>query len=177
MDEEFSKALVTSIKNEFPDAIINYIYQQLYTNSNFDINTLWLHFYHSSNLTHVKTFVKLGANINYQLPDTGSTPLMYASQDCVNTLVKYLLENGADITIKNSSDYDVYYFANKDISKIIDEFVGKTEKEELVKKNTELEQQCNEMNSKLNYLLGVFEKMDIAGAVDLTHKRTKTVGE
>ena len=33
MDEEFSKALVTSIKNEFPDAIINYIYQQLCINS------------------------------------------------------------------------------------------------------------------------------------------------
>jgi ankyrin repeat protein len=113
------------------------------------------------------------------MPDTGSTPIMYAAQEGHMNIVTVLLEHGADITIKNSSGNDVYYYAKDskkvDISIIIKEFQDKKEKEELLMKNMLLEQQCQDMNNKLNYLLGAFEKMQVNVPDDFTHKKCKAI--
>jgi hypothetical protein len=172
--EEHTEALTIAIKNNFPENIIRYIYQQL--GPPFDINSLWPSFFTSNNQMPIIILLKLGANINYQMPETGSTSIMYAAQKKCTEVVLTLLEHGADLTIKNNSGGDVYFFSEQSgITDVIKDFIAKKEKEELEKKNKMLEQQCFEMNNKLNYLMEMVGKMNIGQTEDMLHKKSKAL--
>ena len=85
MSTEYKTALFTAFKQGFPDDVIKYIYQQLCANGNgqFDINEVWSQFWDYSAVKSVKgveALLKFGANINHQMADTGSTPIMYLAQ-------------------------------------------------------------------------------------------------
>jgi len=178
--EDYKKAFTIAIKNCFPNDIIQYIYQNLSQSNQFDINSIWPEVFHHT-VESIKILLQFGANINYRMPDTGSSPIMYSAQGGYINIVTVLLEHGADLTIKNNSDKDVYYYAKEsnkvDLPILIKEFQDKKEKEELVKKNMLLEQQCQDMNNKLNYLLGAFEKMQMSVPDDMTHKKYKAIDD
>lgn len=173
------QALIIAIQNCFPEDVIQYIYNQL---GSFDINKLWTSFAieRKDNIGALQILLKMGANVNYQLPETLSTPIMYFAQSAYKNMVLVMLEHGADLTIKNSSGKDVYYYAKEsmtDISIIIKEFNEKKEKDELINRNKALENQCLEMNDKLNYLFGMFQKLNVGEIEDLTHKKYKAIGD
>ena len=103
--EKYVAALTLAIQNWFPDDIIQYIYQQVCRMSSpvpFEINVLWPAVYHHS-ANSVRILLKLGANVNHRMPETGSTPIMYAAQNSLTEIVSTLLENGADISLKSDA--------------------------------------------------------------------------
>lgn len=60
-------------------------------------------------LDNVKTLLQAGANINYQDPVTGDTPLMQAGDLNQFDIVYYLLEQGADYKLKNKFGNTIVY--------------------------------------------------------------------
>jgi ankyrin repeat protein len=74
------------------------------------------------NLTAVRTFIAAGANVNAQSEQTGATPLMIAiangnsarkagRADQLPTMIKSLIEAGADVNAKQKGDYTALMFA------------------------------------------------------------------
>ena len=106
MEQKYIDALITSIVNEFPFDITQYIYNQLLINSpTFNINTLGEKFYTYTKVTIFETLLKLGYNINYQ-NTLGATLIMLVAQRGSTDAVKFLLSCGADISIKNKQCQD-----------------------------------------------------------------------
>lgn len=60
-------------------------------------------------LDNVKTLLQAGANINYQDPVTGDTPLIQAADLNQFDIVYYLLEQGADYKLKNKFGNTIVY--------------------------------------------------------------------
>jgi ankyrin repeat protein len=181
--EEYVSAFTSAIKYSFPDDIIKYIYQQLCVMNGgiaYDINQLWPKFYKITHSKEILALLNAGAHVDWLNPDTGSTPIMYLAQNCYKEAVLILLERGANLNIKNKIGQDVHHFANHsglNMVLIIKEFQEKKEKEELLKRNKALEQQCLDMDDKLNYLLGALGKLNIEGLDNLTHKKCKAINE
>ena len=185
--EDYKKALVTALQHDFPNELVNYIYLQTCNFNGFDINQLWPQMYHYNNKKDLSKFIQLGADVNHRMadseswneqvaPDTGSTPIMYAAQEGLVTAVIVLLENNADISITNDSGNDVFYFAKASVVDLIKKYQTEKENSELLKKNQMLEQQCQNMNDKINYLMNMFERLDVEGLA-LGHKKSKQVIE
>ena len=183
--EGYKKALSTAIRSEFPFEVTKFILDRLNgpmdvyeeeDDNQFDINSLWEHIYYQS-VEAVETLLKLGADIDYQNPSTGSTPIMYSAQRGDRNVVMFLLEYGADLDIRNKDNHDVHYFVqhNGNITSVFKDFVEDKERKALMRRNTELEQQCHDMGSKLNRLMGMMDNMSVDGSVDLHHKKPKSV--
>ena len=174
--QDYISALTVAITNSFPDPITDYIYQNIIDDqSTFDINTLWPSVYDRNNTNALLTLIRLGANINHRMPDSGSTPTMYLAQNGFKEMVTILITKGADLTIKSNSGKDVYYYQKDgriDVLSIIKEINNVKEKEELVIRNQMLENQCREMDNKLNYLLNAFQNMNVDESV-LLHKKAR----
>ena len=68
-----------------------------------NLNPFTLHHYCESykNPELVKLLIKYGAKVNYIDPKTGATPLHRAMYMFRSEVVKVLIENGADLSIKN----------------------------------------------------------------------------
>jgi len=60
-----------------------------------------------SNLENVRVLVEAGANVNYQNPGNGETPVIQAYEVCNYDMVNYLLSAGADPKVKDISGYDL----------------------------------------------------------------------
>ncbi|AYV76787.1 MAG: hypothetical protein Barrevirus1_9 [Barrevirus sp.] len=152
---------------DYPNDIIQHIYQIVSKQSGsdqFDINTLWPSFFKVNTVKAISTFVKLGANIDYRVIDTGSTPVMYFAQLGLTNIVIWLIEQGADLTVKNMCHNTVYNYAVQgkiNLDPIIKTYQEKKEKEELISRNKALEEKCLEMDNKLSQLLNLFNKMNI----------------
>ncbi len=177
--EGYLNAFRLAIAHCFPDDVLEFILQRMLCTENgkaFNPNTLWPYVY-ASFPKHIELLLKLGADINHRDPGTGLTPIMYFAQSGKVDSVTYLLERGADITIKNNIGQDVYSYASLsgkvNIDSIIAMITERKANEELMRRNQMLEKQCQEMDGKLNYLMGMFEKMNMGEMVDLTHKKMK----
>lgn len=59
----------------------------------------------------VKALIKAGAHINYQSPNNGNTPLLEALSDPRLEIIKILIEEGADVRLKNSDGQDALAIA------------------------------------------------------------------
>ncbi|AYV76786.1 MAG: hypothetical protein Barrevirus1_8 [Barrevirus sp.] len=177
--EQYIDALTTSIVKSFPNDIIEHIYNTICSKSGskLDLNTLWPSFYNVNNVSALATFIKLGANVNHASSEYGSTPILFCAQNGFSDMVNLLIEAGADITIKNKGGNDIYYYAKQggiNIDNAVKLIKERKEKEELMKKNQVLEGKCVEMDQKLNYLMGIFSKMELD--TDLAHKKCKAIG-
>jgi len=165
--QRYTDAFVNAIVMDYPNDIIQHIYQIVSKQSGsdqFDINTLWPSFFKVNTVKAISTFVKLGANIDYRVIDTGSTPVMYFAQLGLTNIVIWLIEQGADLTVKNMCHNTVYNYAVQgkiNLDPIIKTYQEKKEKEELISRNKALEEKCLEMDNKLSQLLNLFNKMNI----------------
>lgn len=169
--ESYQNALKSAFSLNFPEDIILFIFNRIQNiNNNFDINNLWTHLYSCSS-NALLLMIKLGANINYINPSTGSTPIMYYAQNNNRQNVKILIEHNADLTIKNNHNNDVYYFADSaiNISEIIKEINDSKEKDALLERNKMLENQCKQMNEKINHLMDMFEQIKLGDSIDFSH--------
>lgn len=177
--ESYQNALRSAFSFNFPEDVIVYIFRGIQNiDNNFDINSLWENLYNCSSNALI-LMIKLGANINYISPSTGSTPIMYYAQSGNRENVKILIENNADLTIKNNKNMDVYRFATDkvNIHEIIKEINDSKEKDALIERNKMLENQCQQMNEKINYLMDMFGKIKLGDSVDFSHKKIKSVDE
>ena len=173
--ESYQKALRSAFLSNFPEDVIVYIFRCIQNiDNNFDINSLWENLYNCY-YNALLLMIKLGANINYINPSTGSTPIMYYAQNGNRQNVKILIEHNADLTIKNNYGNDIYYFANNkvNISEIIKEINDSKEKDALIERNKMLENQCQQMNEKINYLMDMFGQIKLGDSVDFSHKKNK----
>lgn len=66
-------------------------------------------------LEKVKNLVENGADINYNIPNMvypmGDTPLMWAIYKGLSKVAKYLIDNGADLTLTNKLGQRAYHWA------------------------------------------------------------------
>jgi len=174
--QEYIQALTNAISYSFPEDVIEYIFNRIRSTDAgkfYDINAIWLNGVNRG-LSTVKLLLKLGADINYKI-NGQATPIMYVAQSGMRDVVKFMIENGADLTIRDNNGNDVHYYAKGriDIHALLKEMAEQKATEELVKRNQMLERQCQEMDGKLNYLLGMFEKMNMGEIPDFVHKKMK----
>jgi len=61
----------------------------------------------------IKSLVTYGADVNTKERDTGSTPLVLAAQKGRADFARYLLDVGADASLKDNDGYDALHYAKK----------------------------------------------------------------
>ena len=86
----------------------------------------------NNNFPMVRILVKSGAKLN-EKNDDGVTALMQACNGGDYNIVEYLIDNGADYTIKNIRGNDVFEYANYSLAEFIREVIKRKETREKVK--------------------------------------------
>lgn len=112
-----SDIVIASANNESINILLN---QKVEINKNKDINIL--HFASKNeniSMHNYQRLIDLGVNINMQKKETLETPLMLAVKNDRINQVKILIKNGADISLRNNKDEDIFNFIEniKDIKK------------------------------------------------------------
>jgi ankyrin repeat protein len=66
-------------------------------------------------LEMMEEVLKRGANVNFQEKRTGNTALMFAAKIPSDTKIRLLCKYGADPTLKNKENHDVYWFIQESL--------------------------------------------------------------
>jgi len=162
--QEHVYALAVALNNSFPEDVIECIVYRIYSTDdgrNFDINGCWQYLRQPKNVQCIKSILRLGADINYRQPNTGSTPIMYIAQTGSRDIIKFMIECGADLDITNSSGNTVYHYAR----------LGNINMNDILREIDE--NRCQETTGKLNYLMNRLNEMNIIDTTDLSHKKMK----